>query len=424
MTKIKGRNALRGTDGRGEVPSPARPEILVGVGGSIAAYKAADVVSSLKKKGAAVSVVMTKAASRFVSPDTLQVLSERPVGLDLFADPGADGPVAHVTVAKRAQAFVIVGATADLLAKLALGLADDFVTTTALVARCPLVLAPAMNTKMWEHPATQGHVTTLLARGARIVEPAEGLLACGDVGTGKLADPEAIVAAALSAAGGKPLPGRLSGKRVLVTAGPTREALDPVRYLSNPSSGKMGYALAEACRDLGAEVVLVSGPVSLSAPAGLSLKRVTTALEMQAEVKKAYKACDAFIAAAAVSDFRPAKPAKQKVKKGGKPEALALLPNPDILLEASKSKGKKVLVGFAAETQDLLKNAGAKLKAKKLDMVVANEVGKPGTGFGSDDNAAVLLWPGRQPERLEAQPKSVLAARIASELAGLLESRT
>ncbi len=398
----------------------ATPEIIVGVGASIAAYKAADVVSGLKKKGAGVTVLLTPRAVNFVAPLTLKVLSGRPVGLDLFDEP-AEWGVGHVTLAKRAAVFVIVGATADLLARLDLGLADDFVTTCALAYAGPLVIAPAMNTVMWAHPATRAHVRALKARGARFIEPVEGLLACGDIGAGKLADPADIVEMAWSAAqgrsAGETLRGPLVGKRILVTAGPTREALDPVRYLSNPSSGKMGFAVAEACRDLGAQVTLVSGPVGLVDPAGIEVLRVENARQMLSACVKVWPKCQALVAAAAVSDFRPEKFLAQKKKKGGQAETLRLAPNPDILASLAKSKGKRVLVGFAAETENLLAYARQKLTAKKLDLVVANLVGQEGSGFASDDNQASFVTPDGQVQALEKMSKQLLGRRVAEFLA-------
>jgi phosphopantothenoylcysteine decarboxylase/phosphopantothenate--cysteine ligase len=400
------------------------------VAGGIAAYKAADVVSALRKQGAQVTVLMTRNAGRFVAPLTLKTLSGRPVGEDLFAEP-AEWGVGHVTLAKEADAFVVVAATADLLAKLAAGLADDFVSTAALVYHPkPLLLAPAMNTAMWKHPAVRANLRTLAQRGARVLDPASGLLACGDVGDGKLVDPAVIAQEAwkmaVAAAGrGVPRPGAplsLAGRRILVSAGPTREAVDPVRFLSNPSSGKMGYAVAEACRDLGAEVVLVSGPVSLPVPAGIVLVRVDTALEMFEACRKAFKSAHAFVSCAAVSDYRPAKTAAQKLKKTGRAQTLRLEPNPDILLTLSKSKGGRVLVGFAAETEQLLEHGADKLERKKLDLLVANRVDQ-GRGFGSDDNEAWLLRPRKSPEQLPLQSKADLARRLAVELAGLLAKK-
>jgi phosphopantothenoylcysteine decarboxylase/phosphopantothenate--cysteine ligase len=396
------------------------PEILIGVGASIAAYKAADVVSDLKKRGAAVTVLMTPDAARFVSPLVLKTMSGRPVGVDLFNEPVEWG-VGHVTLAKRARVYLITAATADLLAKLAQGLAGDFVTSCALVARCPLLLAPAMNTAMWEHPATRANLETLKSRGASLVPPSEGLLACGDLGLGKLADPKVIAQAAWDLAV-KKKPESLK-KRILITAGPTREALDPVRFLSNPSSGKMGYALAEAARDRGAQVTLLSGPTDLKDPAGMAVERVTTALEMARAARRLFKPCDIFISAAAVSDFRPEKISPSKVKKGAATLEVRFAPNPDILAELSREKGRRLLVGFAAETDDLVRNASAKLKAKNLDLIVANAVGRPGTGFASDRNQATLLQPGQPAENLPSMPKRQLAEAILDRVSDLLAAR-
>ena len=396
---------------------PEAPEILVGVGASIAAYKACDVVSALRKRGAGVTVLLTRNAPRFVAPLALATLSGRPVGLDLFDEPAAWG-VGHITLAKRARAFVIVGATADLIARLGAGMADDFVTTCALATRAPLLIAPAMNTAMWEHPATVANLALLKSRGALVVEPAEGLLACGDLGKGRLAEAGEIIAQAwaLATAGAAPQ-GALRGLPVVVTAGPTREPLDPVRFISNPSSGKMGYALARAFAAAGAKVTLISGPVALAAPEGVALRQVTTALEMLAAARAAFKACRVYVSAAAVSDFRPAQASASKVKKDGKPQALRLLPNPDILKELSRAKGSRILVGFAAETDDLLKNAAAKLKAKQLDLLVANAVGGEGQGFAADDNEAWLLAPGQAPRHLPRQSKDSLAQAIVQAVA-------
>ena len=410
---------------------PSRPSILVGVAGGIAAYKAADVVSALRKLDAQVTVLLTRNAARFVAPLALRTLSGRPVGEDLFAEP-AEWGVGHVTLAKEADAFVIVAATADLLAKLAHGLADDFVSTTALAYHPkPLLLAPAMNTAMWRHPAVQANVRVLKARGARFLDPSSGLLACGDVGDGKLVDPGLIAREAWAmataggagrAAGAAAPSGPLSGRRVLVSAGPTRERLDPVRFISNPSSGKMGYAIAEACRDLGADVTLVSGPVALAAPSGLRLVRVESAVQMLAACSAAFGRAHAFVACAAVSDYRPVRPSAQKIKKTGAAETLRLVPNPDILLTLSRRKGRRVLVGFAAETEQLLKHGQGKLERKSLDLLVANPVDR-GRGFGADVNEAWFLRPGRPAERLPLQGKDALARRLAEELAGLLRER-
>ena len=402
---------------------PEAPAILVGVGGGIAAYKAADVVSALRKRGASVTCLLSRNAHHFVAPLALKSLSGREVGQDLFDEPASWG-IGHIQLTKDARAFVVVAATADLLAKLAAGIADDFVTTTALAWHPkPLILAPAMNTAMWNHPATQANLATLKARGAVVLDPSSGLLACGDVGEGKLVDPAVIAEAAWRQAVGGGAPARrLVGRKVLVSAGPTREPLDPVRYLSNHSTGKMGYAVAAACAALGAEVLLVSGPTALEAPAGVTRVGVVTAVEMLEACGSAFERCDAFIACAAVSDFRPEAASAQKKKKDGKPEALRLVPNPDILLTLGKRKGRRVLVGFAAETEKLLEHGQAKLKAKRLDLLVANPV-DGGRGFGSDDNEAWLLKPGQPPTRWERQSKARLAERLAREVADLIEAR-
>ena len=406
---------------------PEAPSILVGVGGGIAAYKAADVVSALRKRGALTTCVLSRNAHHFVAPLTLQSLSGREVGQDLFNEPASWG-IGHVSLAKQARAFVIVAATADLLAKLAVGMADDFVTATALAWHPkPLILAPAMNSAMWAHPATRANLDLLRRRGAVVLDPSHGRLACGDVGDGKLVDPLAIAEAAWVQALGPGHPavvaGGLAGRRVLVSAGPTREFLDPVRYLSNPSTGKMGYAIAEACAAAGAEVLLVSGPTALETPAGVTRVDVVTAQEMLEACESAFERCDAFIACAAVSDFRPATVAAQKKKKqGSTTESLRLVANPDILKTLSRRKGARVLVGFAAETQKLLEHGQAKLEAKKLDLLVANPVDQ-GRGFGSDDNEAWLLKPGQPPTRFLRQSKARLAERLAQEVADLCKAR-
>jgi phosphopantothenoylcysteine decarboxylase/phosphopantothenate--cysteine ligase len=297
-------------------------------------------------------------------------------------------------------------------------MADDFVTTCALATRAPLLIAPAMNTAMWEHPATQANLKLLVSRGAQVIEPAEGLLACGDLGKGRLADVGEIVDRAWALAAGQPEASTLlKGQRVVVTAGPTREPIDPVRYISNPSSGKMGYALVRAFLGLGAKVTLISGPVGLPAPEGADLVQVTTALEMLKAAQTAFKGCQAYVSAAAVSDFRPAQQAGHKVKKGAASRSLSLVANPDILLSLGRIKGKRVMVGFAAETEDLLNNGQAKLKAKNLDFLVANQVGKAGQGFASDANEAWLLAPGQAPRHLPLQGKDSLALAIAQAVA-------
>jgi len=360
--------------------------IALGVSGGIAAYKACEVVRGLTSAGAEVQVVMTANATRFITPLTLQTLSGKKVWSDPW-DLTDDEVIRHVDLARTIDAYVVAPATANVLAKLAHGIADDLVSTLYLAVTAPVVLAPAMNTRMWEHPATREAVARLAARGHVLVEPESGWLAERETGVGRLADPARIVRATLDAVRRSTV---LAGKKILVTAGPTREAIDPVRYLSNASSGKMGYALAEAARRRGAEVVLVSGPVDLAAPAGVRVVPVTTAREMHAAVMRERSACHAIFMVAAVSDYAP-REAPQKLKKAGGPLTLVLDEGPDILAELGTGKGPEILVGFAAETEDVLENAAAKLAGKGADFIVANDVSAPGLGIGSDRNAVTIL---------------------------------
>lgn len=360
--------------------------IALGVSGGIAAYKACEVVRGLTSAGAEVQVVMTANATRFITPLTLQTLSGKKVWSDPW-DLTDDEVIRHVDLARTIDAYVVAPATANVLAKLAHGIADDLVSTLYLAVTAPVVLAPAMNTRMWEHPATREAVARLAARGHVLVEPESGWLAERETGVGRLADPARIVRATLDAVRRSTV---LAGKKILVTAGPTREAIDPVRYLSNASSGKMGYALAEAARRRGAEVVLVSGPVDLAAPAGVRVVPVTTAREMHAAVMRERTSCHAIFMVAAVSDYAP-REAPQKLKKAGGPLTLVLDEGPDILAELGAGKGPEILVGFAAETEDVLENAAAKLAGKGADFIVANDVSAPGLGIGSDRNAVTIL---------------------------------
>jgi len=360
--------------------------IALGVSGGIAAYKACEVVRGLTSAGAEVQVVMTANATRFITPLTLQTLSGKKVWSDPW-DLTDDEVIRHVDLARTIDAYVVAPATANVLAKLAHGIADDLVSTLYLAVTAPVVLAPAMNTRMWEHPATREAVARLAARGHVLVEPESGWLAERETGVGRLADPARIVRATLDAVRRSTV---LAGKKILVTAGPTREAIDPVRYLSNASSGKMGYALAEAARRRGAEVVLVSGPVDLAAPAGVRVVPVTTAREMHAAVMRERTSCHAIFMVAAVSDYAP-REAPRKLKKAGGPLTLVLDEGPDILAELGAGKGPEILVGFAAETEDVLENAAAKLAGKGADFIVANDVSAPGLGIGSDRNAVTIL---------------------------------
>lgn len=389
------------------------PTVLVGVSGCIAAYKACEIVRGLQKAGVRAKVVMTEHATKFVDPTTFRALTREPVAVGLFDDPS--DPIHHISLAQEADAFVLAPCTANVLAKAACGIADDLLTTTVLACTAPLVVAPAMNVNMYEAPATQQNLAVLRSRGARIVEAGDGYLACGDVGRGRLADPEIIVAAALEELERAQARTRdMEGLRVLVTAGPTQEPLDPVRFLGNRSSGKMGYAVAAAAAHRGAEVVLVSGPVSLEAPANVRCVRVQTACEMMEACDREFPQVDVAVFSAAVADMRPANVADRKLKKGADGAALAsieLVENPDILAAcgAAKRAGQTV-IGFAAETNDVEQNARVKLARKNADMIVANEVGG-GLAFGTDDNRAVFVT-AEGTDELDLMSKQALAERI------------
>jgi phosphopantothenoylcysteine decarboxylase/phosphopantothenate--cysteine ligase len=394
--------------------------VVLCVGGGIAAYKACEVARLVVKGGGRVRVAMTPAATRFVAPLTFQALSGAPVLVDLL-DPAAESTYGHLALARMADLVVVAPATADLIARIRAGLADDAVTTTVLAATCPVLVAPAMNTRMWRHPATQENLAVLRARGVHLVGPASGELADGDVGEGRLADPEELAAAAARILGRRDLVAR----RVVVTAGPTREPIDPVRFISNPSSGKMGYALAQVAGRRGAEVVLVSGPTSLPDPEGVRVVRVTTAEEMAKAVEAEVTGMDLFIGAAAVSDYRPAAAAPQKIKKTPADETLALTRTPDILAGLGErfagKAGAPVLVGFAAETEEVISRAREKLKKKGCDLVVANKVGAPGAGFGSDTNRVALVSANELAE-IEG-PKDKVAEAILDWILPVLDGR-
>jgi len=388
--------------------------VLLGVTGGIAAYKVCSLTRLLTQAGATVQVVMTRSAARFVGPDTFAALSARPVHIDLWEEPGT---VLHVRLAHEADVAIVAPATANTIAKLASGIADDLLASTMLEVRCPLLLAPAMHTGMWENPATQSNLTRLRERGARIVGPTAGSLAAGDEGMGRLAEPELIFAAAEDAvARGRDL----AGRRVVVTAGPTWEPIDPVRFLGNRSTGRMGFAVAKEAYDRGADVTLVVGPGTVEPPEGPRVVHVTTAEEMRDAVLKAASDADVVVMAAAVADFRPAEPASSKLKKEGGPPELRLVPTPDILRELSASKGARVLVGFAAETDDLEAAGRAKLQAKGLDLIVVNEVGREGTGFGSETNHAAILSRTGEDEPLRNWRKTELATALCDRLVELL----
>ena len=395
--------------------------VALGVGGGIAAYKAAELARALMERGFSVQVLMTRSAEEFIRPLTFAALTGRKVITSLFSAASAEdtlsSAIEHIRVAQENQVLVIAPATADLLAKLAHGLADDFLTTTYLAFTGPVVLAPAMNTNMWNHPATQENLAKLRARGHVIIEPDDGILACGMVGPGRLAEPERIAEAVTAVAGTRQhSKSDLDSETVLITAGPTQEPLDPVRYLSNRSSGKMGYALAEAAASRGARVILVSGPVSLAPPAGVELIPVRTAVEMRKAVLDHLEQATIIIKAAAVADYHRANPPQQKVKKTAARMSLELDPTPDILAEAGRKKGDRLLVGFAAETENLIEEARRKLQSKNCDMVVANLVAQPGIGFESDENEVTLVLSTGETIPVARASKASIAQRIFDEM--------
>ena len=363
--------------------------IVLGVTGGIAAYKSAEIVSRLRRNGADVHVIMTENATRFVAPLTFQTLSANPVVTDTFAAPEYWN-VEHVALAQLADVFVIAPATANIMAKMANGIADDMLSTTVLATKAPILLAPAMNTGMWTAAATQDNAETLKGRGVRMIGPGSGRLACGDEGAGRMSEPEEIVRAIAEIAGRRE---DLAGLKVLITAGATRERLDPVRFLSNDSSGKMGFALAAAARDRGAEVTAVYGSVSVPVPEGIRTVKIESALELYDAMMTEAPAHDVIIQAAAVADYRPAEKHERKIKREKAGElTLTLTENPDIAKAVGEiRKPGQTLVGFAAETDHVTENAGVKLARKHLDMIVANDVTKEGAGFNTDTNIAVLI---------------------------------
>ena len=367
-------------------------KIALGVSGGIAAYKAAEICRQLQERGIRVQVIMTRAAQEFVRPLTFAALSGEKVIIDLFGagaeTPNIESAVEHIAVAQSIDALLVAPATADIIAKFANGIADDFLTTLFLATTAPVVIAPAMNVNMWENAATQANIKKLEERGVKIVAPDAGYLACGMVGAGRLAANESVVAAAMEALGASQ---DLAGEVVLVTAGPTREKIDPVRFLGNRSSGKMGYALAEAALRRGARVILVSGPVALEAPTGAEIIRVESAEEMRRAVLSREAEATMIIKAAAVADFRLAQPATEKMKRKGA-MSLELEPTADILAELGAArKGSQILIGFAAETSNALENARKKLAVKRVDAIVVNDVSQPGIGFDSERNAVSIV---------------------------------
>jgi len=366
-------------------------KIALGVSGGIAAYKAAEVLRLLQDRGLRVQVSMTEAAQEFVRPLTFAALSGEKVITGMFEagaeSPNIDSAIEHISVAQSIDALLVVPATADVIAKFAQGIANDFLSTLYLATTAPVVIAPAMNVNMWNHPATQANLEVLKKRGVRIVEPGEGYLACGMTGPGRLAENDLIVAAVLETLG---ISQELAGETVLITAGPTREKIDPVRYLTNRSSGRMGYALAEAALRRGARVLLVSGPVAIDPPAGAELTRAETSEQMRDAVLQLLPQATIVIKTAAVADFRPKSVADQKLKRKG-PLTLDLEPTPDILAELSRRKTAQLIIGFAAETENVLENARKKLSTKALDAIVVNDVSRQGIGFDSERNAVTII---------------------------------
>ena len=394
-------------------------EIVLGVCGGIAAYKAAELLRLYVKAGAKVSVIMTAAAQEFVTPLTFQTLSGRPVHSDLF-NLLQEQDIGHISLADRADLLVIAPATANLIGKVAAGIADDLLTTTVMATKAPVLLVPAMNSNMWQNPVCQRNVAQLQQDGCHIMEPATGMLACGWEGQGKMPEPQAICDETRRLLS----PQDLAGQTVLVTAGPTREELDPMRYLSNHSSGKMGYAIARAAAERGAKVHLVSGPTALQAPPGVELQPVVSAREMHSAVMALAPACSVVVKAAAVADFRPACRQEQKIKKGGEGTlALKLERNPDILAELGRLPGERLLVGFAAETERLLENAQRKLREKNLDMIVANDLTKEGAGFAVDTNVVRLIYRDGRAEDLPCMSKDQLAGALLDRIVHLLADK-
>jgi phosphopantothenoylcysteine decarboxylase / phosphopantothenate---cysteine ligase len=400
------------------MPTLAGKRLLLGVTGGIAAYKAPDLVRRLREQGADVRVVLTESAARLVGPVTFQAVSGHPVRTSLW-DEAAEAAMGHIELARWADLVLVAPATADFLARLAAGMADDLLATLCLATDAPIALAPAMNRLMWSHPATRDNTARLAARGVRVLGPAAGDQACGETGEGRMLDPLEIVAALADVLpadkGMARQPGALAGRKVVVTAGPTREALDPVRYLTNRSSGKMGYAVGAAAARAGARVLLVSGPVDLPDPAGVRVVRVETAEQMRAAVLAEVQAADLFIAAAAVADYRPASPEPQKIKKRADEMKLELVRNPDILAEVAAGAPRPFVVGFAAETDNVEGNARLKLEGKRLDMIAANRVGTD-CGFDREDNALLVLWPGGRLD-LGSGSKTRLAERLVALIA-------
>ncbi len=392
--------------------------IVLGVSGGIAAYKSAELLRQLQELGAQVRVIMTRGAQQFITPLTLQALSGNPVHTHLL-DPDAEQGMGHIELARWADLLLIAPATADLISRLATGRADDLLTTVALATAAPILIAPAMNQQMWRDTATLKNIQRLTENGLTLVGPVDGEQACGDIGPGRMEQPQVIAARAAALFDN----GLLQGKRVLITAGPTREALDPVRYISNHSSGKMGYALAQAAADAGALTTLVSGPVNLETPAHVNRIDVQSATEMLHHCLQLCSDSDIFIACAAVADYRPADIQTRKIKKGPEQISLKLIRNPDIVSTVADTDPRPFTVGFAAETNDVLSYAREKMQRKGLDMIVANDVSTTDIGFNADENEVTVIWPGGE-QTLPQAAKTTIARQIITLIAGLRTAKS
>lgn len=394
--------------------------VVLGVSGGIAAYKACDVVSRLRKENVQVNVIMTKHATEFVSALTFQSISQNPVAVEMF-EPVTNWDIEHISLAKKADIFLIAPATANIIGKIANGIADDMLSTTVMATKAPVVIAPAMNTNMYENPVTQANIQKLKDLGYIFIEPGYGRLACGDLGPGKLAEPDLIVENIKFLLNKTD---ELKGKNVLVTAGPTQEAIDPVRYITNKSTGKMGYALAYQAARMGAKVTLVTGPTNLEVPFGISeVIKVKSAQQMYETVTSSFDEMDIVIKSAAVADYKPKNISDSKIKKSDSDLVLELDRNKDILFELGKLKTKQVLVGFAAETDDLIANAQKKLAKKNLDFIVANDLKQEGAGFAGDTNIVKLLFADGNIEELPIMTKNQLSKEIYDKIIYIMHNK-
>ncbi|RKD27839.1 phosphopantothenoylcysteine decarboxylase / phosphopantothenate--cysteine ligase [Caminicella sporogenes DSM 14501] len=392
--------------------------VVVGVTGGIAVYKAVDVVSRLKKLSANVNVIMTKSAAKFVAPLTFQSISQNYVVTDMFAEPKT-WDIEHISLAQKADLFLIVPATANIIGKIANGIADDMLSTTVMATKAPVLIAPAMNTNMYNNPIVQRNIDILKRLGYKFIEPVSGRLACGDYGKGKLAEPQDIVNEIINLFKSD-YSKDLEGRKIIVTAGPTQEPIDPVRYITNHSTGKMGYAIAKAAKNRGAEVLLISGPTNLSAPDGVKIINVVTANEMYEAVLNNLKDADIVIKSAAVADYRPKNKSDVKIKKSDDDLNIELTRNPDILYEIGKIKGNRILVGFAAETNDVLNNALKKIKKKNLDLIVANDITQKGAGFKSETNIVTIIDKNGNYKSLKKMTKEEVADVILDKVVDMI----